>query len=525
MHTQSLNFNLVLVCVLFSADQSVKTKSSLLDVFVKVHTDRAVQVVDDRFVGVTLDTSLIADGWGKFNFTSQKLINLARELSPTFVRVGGTAADRLVFDPLKNTVNKANSYPLDDDGSVQFLRKFYMSAKDWDLLNTFTTEVGWDLIFDLNVLLRKHGRWNPSNAVQLLTYSITRGYNVAGFELGNEPDSFHHVFNVTVTPQQLADDVFTLQNILRKKFPYFKSSLVVGPDTTQVKKKRSYEYLQQFLQSEPGQKVDAATWHHYYVNGRIATLQDFIDPSILESLKSEIILATDLTRRVAMGTPVWLGETSSAYGGGAKGLSDVYVAGFMWLDKLGLSALFGLKRVLRQSFYKGLYSLLDYHTLDPNPDYWLTLLYKRLVGSAVFNATSTDQSIAFRVYAHCTKTHNVWGYPAGSVTLYVLNLHSESVNMSLPQFDDQEVDLFLLTPDGDQSLKSRFVLLNDKRLELTADSKLPVLEPQKLHSSVIFPAFSFGFVVVPQAQVKSCQTLSNISVEKERRRDDFVLSK
>lgn len=29
------------------------------------------------------------------------------------------------------------------------------------------------------------------------------------------------------------------------------------------------------------------------------------------------------------GKKVWLGETSSAYGGGAKGLSDTFVAGFM----------------------------------------------------------------------------------------------------------------------------------------------------------------------------------------------------
>lgn len=40
-------------------------------------------------------------------------------------------------------------------------------------------------------------------------------------------------------------------------------------------------------------------------------------------------LLVQKVKLVSPGKPVWLGETSSAYGGGAVGLSDTFAAGFM----------------------------------------------------------------------------------------------------------------------------------------------------------------------------------------------------
>lgn len=56
--------------------------------------------------------------------------------------------------------------------------------------------------------------------------------------------------------------------------------------------------------------------------------------------------------------------------------------------------------VIRQTLYDGWYSLID-HKLNPLPDYWLSLLYKRLVGQRALAVTSTDTSV--RVYSHCTR--------------------------------------------------------------------------------------------------------------------------
>jgi hypothetical protein len=35
---------------------------------------------------------------------------------------------------------------------------------------------------------------------------------------------------------------------------------------------------------------------------------------------------------------IWLGETASAYNGGAFNLSNRYASGLLWLNKLGISA-------------------------------------------------------------------------------------------------------------------------------------------------------------------------------------------
>ncbi len=56
-----------------------------------------------------------------------------------------------------------------------------------------------------------------------------------------------------------------------------------------------------------------------------------------------------------------------------------YVAGFLWLDKLGTAALYGHSVVIRQTFYHGCYAMIG-EDLLPNPDFWLSVLHKKLTG-------------------------------------------------------------------------------------------------------------------------------------------------
>uniref|UniRef100_A0A914E5Y4 Uncharacterized protein n=1 Tax=Acrobeloides nanus TaxID=290746 RepID=A0A914E5Y4_9BILA len=104
--------------------------------------------------------------------------------------------------------------------------------------------------------------------------------------------------------------------------------------------------------------------------------------------------------------PLWAGEASSCYNGGAENISDRYAASFLFTDMLGASAFYGLDKVLRQQWFDGYwhngsfshYALLDVN-MRPNPDYWLAFLYKKLVGQQVYNVSTDSTDPHLRLYA------------------------------------------------------------------------------------------------------------------------------
>nr|XP_053650141.1 heparanase-like isoform X2 [Cherax quadricarinatus] len=532
---------LVKVCRMEEAGESNKVSVAEVDVAA------VVREVPATFLSVALGPRLIQHKWLNFNTSSPLVLTLTRALAPAVLRMGGSAANFLTYDPasqnvswpaspshnleqhttsvtpslqvLQDTANSGNEinyennhtkagtdipyiknakwnryqYPwsqrgwssitevadsshssagtghLSPEENVERRRcnsdfasstftNFTMTRQDWDQLIVLAEATGMKLLFDVNQFYRgKDGSWDPTNARLLMQAAAAKDAHLI-WQLGN------------------------------------------GLGET------SLEFLRVFLGSLKI-NLTAVTWHQYYMDGRTAQVEDFLSPSLMDQFKWQITQVVSVRDQFSPGTPIWLTETSSAYGGGARGLSDAFVAGFLWLDKLGLAAALhgsgGVELVARETLYESCYALIA-TDLVPNPDYWLSVLYKRLVGGRVLSLRLRGTQPTTRLYAHCLR--NLTGdYTPGSVVVFGMNLSKEPAQVTLSGHlaTSPLLQYLLQPPDG--NLQSRQVMLNGRVLDVTSDGQLPDLMPSSQPPGTLqIPATSLGFWVLPHAQAPAC---------------------
>ncbi|NXE25193.1 HPSE Heparanase, partial [Ardeotis kori] len=492
--------------------------------------------VSPDFLSLTLDASLAQDPRYIALLSNPKLRALATALSPGFLRFGGTKTDFLIFDPNKDSTSEEKilwdlqahqeacgsrpafaaveklllaQWPSQEklilaEQNQKKHKNTTITRNTLHILYSFANCSGFHLIFGLNALLRKDGlQWDSSNARVLLDYCASQRYNIS-WELGNEPNSFRKKSGIYIDGFQLGQDFIHLRQLL-SDYTLYQHAKIYGPDVGQPRK-HTQKLLRSFLKSG-GKVIDAVTWHHYYVNGRSATREDFLSPAVLDTFATAVHKVLEIVGETVPDKKVWLGETSSAYGGGAPRLSNTYVAGFMWLDKLGLSARHGIGVVMRQVFFgAGTYHLVD-AKFEPLPDYWLSLLYKKLVGTKVLHVSlvGADER-KLRVYLHCTNALHP-KYREGDVTLFALNLYNITQHLQLPNYlSSKHVDQYLLLPHGKENVLSRSIELNGRVLRMVDDKTLPELIEKPLGPGSVLglPAFSYGFYVIKNAKAIAC---------------------
>uniref|UniRef100_A0A8B9P9S9 Heparanase 2 (inactive) n=1 Tax=Apteryx owenii TaxID=8824 RepID=A0A8B9P9S9_APTOW len=371
-------------------------------------------------------------------------------------------------------------------------------ARSLDKLYNFADCSGLHLIFALNALRRNpNNSWNSSNALSLLKYSASKKYNIS-WELGNEPNNYRTLIGRSVNGSQLGKDYIQLRSLLQLIRTYSRANLY-GPNIGRPRKN--------VIGTEISPETDG--WEGCLAGALVAGHGS--------EACSLLLSYVQVVNTYTPGKKIWLEGVGATSAGGMNNLSDSYAAGFLWLNTLGLLASQGIDVVVRQSFLDHGHNHLVDQNFNPLPDYWLSLLYKRLIGPKVLaihvaglqrkprpGRVIRDK---LRIYAHCTSYHN-HNYVRGSITLYIINLHRSRKKIKLAgTLRDKMVHQYLLQPYGKDGLHSKSVQLNGQPLAMVDDGTLPELKPRPLRAgrTLVIPPLTMSFYVVKNVNALACR--------------------
>ncbi|KAL1320518.1 hypothetical protein AAHE18_14G061500 [Arachis hypogaea] len=525
---------LVLFCPSFSSSEDVKLK-------VKGVTN--IATTDENFICATLDwwPSNKCDynqcPWGKAGILNLKILNdhcilknwsisyyylSFKAFNPLRIRLGGSLQDQIIYQFGKQkhcpTMRKK------DNGLFGF-SVGCLPRKRWDEVNHFFNKTGVKFTFGLNALIGKKnskedqlnwkGDWNPNNAISLMKYTVSKGYNIDSYEFGNELCS--EGVSARIDSVQYAKDITKLRHIVNSLYSNATTRpKVMGPAGFYGK-----EWFDSFLQHVGPGVIDGVTHHIYNLGAGVD--RDLIskvqDPYFLSKIAQTF---KDVSTAVKEFTPwagAWVGESGGAYNSGGKDVSHTFVNGFWYLDQLGMTSTFNHKVYCRQALIGGNYALLNTTSFIPNPDYYGALLWHRLMGTNVLSI-SHDSSPYLRTYAHCSKQgsgitlllinmENSTSFDVSLVNdmnLYPEELASEGIN-TVNLMDSLKREEYHLTPK-DGNIQSDVVLLNGTPLELTKSKEIPELKPKIVDASSSSPIkvapHSIVFVQINNFNAPAC---------------------
>ena len=139
------------------------------------------------------------------------------------------------------------------------------------------------------------------------------------------------------------------------------------------------------------------------------------------------------------------------------------------------------------------YGLLNDQTLEPKPNYWGALVWRKLMGTTVLESGIPVQA-GLHAYAHCLRGTQ------GGVALLVLNTDKAAARtLSIPVPGER----YTLSSSD---LQSKTVQLNGTELKLGEGDALPVLAGAPFQpGNVEFAPATITFIALPQAGNAACR--------------------
>jgi heparanase len=411
------------------------------------------------------------------DLTDSRLRKLAAALGPTYMRVSGSWANATYFanaDKAPLTPPKGFDGVLSHQqwqGVIDFAR-----AVDAKIVTSFATSPG---------TRDAAGIWTPEQANRFFAYTKSIGGSIAAAEFMNEPTD-------TAAYER---DFAVFRQFVKQAVP---EMMILGPGS--IGEATEFGAAMTSGSMPMLKTVDAFSYHHYgTVSKRCAgTGIELTTPDA--ALSEEWLSRTDRTAafyenlrdRFQPGKPLWLTETAEAACGGDPWAST-FLDSFRYLDQLGRLAKRGVQVVIHNTLASSDYGLLDENTLDPRPNYWGALLWRKLIGATVLDP-GVSPIPSLHIYAHCLRGRS------GAVALLIINTDLESSgSLDLPT----ETERYTLAADD---LSDTRVQLNGSELKLSTNGDLPLLTgvPTPFGRLTFGPA-SITFLAVPSAANASCR--------------------
>ena len=413
---------------------------------------------------------------------NQKLISLAKELGPVWIRVSGTWATKTYYDFDGTTGGKA------PEGYQSVLTR-----EQWASLVEFVKAVDGKLLVSASNCAGDHKDGGPLDLTQikkLFALTDELGGRIDAFEFMNEPNMLQisgapvgYTFEDYVRDQDIANAW------VKENYP---DCLIVGPCNTGLTDEAD--------KSDPmatmgagignmmvmgrvhdlmcGAKIPMDVYSYHYYNGiseRIAGMMPKGHwPAEMAHSDMYLAVAPSICKsnipprdKYVPGGEMWVTESGDA-GGGGNTWASTYLDVLRTLNELGSFCTLTNGVIFHNTLASSDYGFLEHGSFNPRPNYFAALLWTRLMGDTCYKVEE-DVSDGAIVYAHSRKD-------GGDGYCYLIINNSLTEEMTV--LYDKDVVLYPLS--GRDGMRSKVMCMDTNPLELWGDNELPYLGGRKV---------------------------------------------
>ena len=427
--------------------------------------------------------------------TNPRLIKLAKELGPAWMRVSGTWATKTYYD------FEGKGLPAEGWQNC-------MTKDQWVNIVKFADAIGAKILISVANCEGLHHAdepWNPSQAELIFNLSKELGHPIDAVEFTNEPNMMEITgFPVGYTAECFRRDQDIFHKWVRENHP---GTLIVGPCTTDsaaIKMGPDEAKGGAGIADAVGtcattdelmegctEKLDVFSYHYY--NGISERLESVMPDAHWQADQAHTEPYLAMVGRCARvfapfrdkyvpGGQMWVTESGDA-GGGGNTWGSTYLDVLRTLNELGEFSTVTDGVIFHNTLASSDYGFLDHHDYSPRPNYWAVLLWNRLMGKTCY-ASGEEIREGAHVFAHSRKDGKD-GY-----CYLVINNSEEATTLELPG----QAEAYVLSGNG--NLRSRVMYLNGKALALGENDEMPELKGETVSGTVQLAPGCCAFYVV-----------------------------